>query len=392
MKSLIKLTIFLSILSLIILSCSDDPSSIGIDLVGTDNLLVKSFDTQVDSTIQTSSIYKEVVSLGLSSEIFIGKMGNVEASTLMKFDFILDDSLHSGFLNDSIIIKEAFIKLTPNYTYNDTLQTMDFNVYKILNYWASSGYTIDSLTSLDHDIVDLISNKNFTDSLYTLDIDKNIVLSWIKTSIDTNLEKNYGIYFKPAMSSGKIVGFPGFSLSDTSYTSLTVVIEKAGVYIDTIPGYLTSDVSVIGGELPALPGDEIAVQGGLTVKSKLFFDITDIPENVVINNAQLILTQDTLNSILSKSGAGSIRIYRIVDGTTDSVDYATTVLMTKSDDVFTGTITSFVDRWINDKDNQGMVLTTGTQTDNLELIAIKGSNYSNFLERPQIKVVYSLKE
>lgn len=392
MKILITLTA-LAILSLFISSCADDPSSIGIDLVGSENLLVNSFNTQDDSTAQTSSSYKEVVSLGLSSRVFIGIKGNIEASTLMKFDFITADSMDDAFLNDSITITKAYIRLYPDYTYNDDQQSMDFNIYKINNYWTSSSYTIDSLPLLDYDnSVDLSFNKSFTDSIYTLDIDNNSVLDWIKSSIDTNYKKNYGIYFKPTMGSGKIVGFPGYSLSDTSFASLTVIIEKTGSYIDTISGYLTSDVSVVSGELPTLPAGEIAVQGGITVKSKLFFDIKNIPDNVVINNAQLILKQDTLNSVLSSSGAGTIRIYGVVDSTTDSLDYYTTVLMTKNDDIYTGSITPIVDRWVNDKDNQGIILTTGTQNDNLEMIAIKGSDYSVFLERPEIKVVYSKKE
>ena len=389
MKSLFTSTIILGIFSLIVLSCSDDPSSIGADLIGSENLYVNTFNTQNDSTVQNSIYYKEVVSLGLSTRIFIGIKGDIEASTLMKFDFLLDDSLKNSFLNDSITVIEAEIKLYPNYTYNDAQQSMDFTIHKINNYWTSSTYTIDSLPLLMYDNQDVSSNKIFTDSIYTLDIDNNLVLSWMKTSLDTTLEKNYGIYFKPTPGSGKIIGFPAYSLSDTSYASLTVIINKAGSYVDTITGYLTSDVSVISGGLPVLPAGEIGIQGGLTVRSKLFFNITNIPENVVINNAQLIITQDTLSSVTSKSGAGSMAVFGIVDSTTDSVDVYSSVIMTKKDNIFTGNITSILDKWVNKKDNQGLIITTGTLTDNLELIAIKGSDYSNFLERPQIKVTYT---
>ena len=151
-------------------------------------------------------------------------------------------------------------------------------------------------------------------------------------------------------------------------------------------------MSVISGNLPTLPNGEIAVQGGLVVESKLFFDLKNIPKNVIINNAQLILNQDTTNSVLSKSGAGTIRIFSVVDSTTDSVNTSNTVLMTRQDDIFTGNITSFVNNWVNYQNNQGMILTTGTQTDNLELVAIKGSNYADFKQRPQIKVVYTSKK
>ena len=392
MKSLFKLSIILACLLLIIISCSDDPSSIGVNLIGNEYLVLNNFNTQDDSTTQTSHYYKNIGYLGLSSRIFIGKRGDLEASTLMKFDFIINDSLQDNFLDDSIKINYAGIRLLPEYTYNDAAQSMDFTVHKITNYWTSSFYTIDSLPTLTYDNTDLISNRSFNDSLYTFNIDKNIVLSWIKSSIDTNLEKNYGIYFKPTAGSGKIVGFPAFSLYDTLYAKLTVVVEKPGFYTDTLSGFLTSDVSVISGNLPTLPNGEIAVQGGLVVESKLFFDLKNIPKNVIINNAQLILNQDTTNSVLSKSGAGTIRIFSVVDSTTDSVNTSNTVLMTRQDDIFTGNITSFINNWVNYQNNQGMILTTGTQTDNLELVAIKGSNYADFKQRPQIKVVYTSKK
>jgi len=392
LKFLFKLTIILACLSLIIISCSDDPSSIGVDLIGSEYLVLNNFNTQDDSTTQTSYYYKNAGSLGLSSRIFIGKRGDLEASTLMRFDFIINDSLQDNFLDDSIKVNYAKIRLLPNYTYNDAAQSMDFTVHKISNYWTSSSYTIDSLSTLMYDNSDVISNRNFSDSLYTFNIDNNIVLSWIKSSIDTNLEKNYGVYFKPTAGSGKIVGFPAYTLYDTTYAQLTVVVEKPGFYIDTLSGFLVSDVSVISGNFPVLPDGEIAVQGGLAIESKLFFNIKNIPQNVIINNAQLILKQDTTNSVLSQSGAGSIRIFSVVDSTTDSVNTSNSILMTKQDDIFTGNITSLVSDWVNNKNNQGMILTTGTQTDNLEMIAIKGSNYADLKERPQIKVVYTSKK
>ncbi len=183
------LSIIVIILFVVInfLSCSDDPpTSIGIDLLDGDFLIVSTFDTQDDSVSQSSSFFKEVVELGLSSKVLIGKRDELEATTLMDFTFFIADSLRQDFLDGNITVNQAFIELTPQYTYTDTNAAYDFTVHKINSDWSITGFTSDSLANFSFDVEDLSSNKNFTDSIYTFDLDNDFVLEWIKISIDSS--------------------------------------------------------------------------------------------------------------------------------------------------------------------------------------------------------------
>ena len=388
------LSIIIIILFIIInfISCSDDPpSSIGIDLLDGDFLIVSTFDTQDDSVTQFSSFFKEVVELGFSSKVLIGKRDDVESTALMDFAFFIVDSLQQDFLDGNITVNQAFIELTPQYTYTDTNAAYDFTVHEITSDW-SIGFTSDSLANLTYDPADLSSNKNFTDSLYTFDIDNDFVLQWIKNSIDSSLGENKGIYYIPTMNTEKVVGFQALTTTSTSAAKLKVVIEKQGSFVDTIRAFIFADVSAVVADLPVLPAVDIGVQASVTIQSKLFFDLSEVPPDIVINKAELILTEDTLSSITGSSFNPNLVAFRITDSSDVTIDEDRGVLMTKSNNIYTGNITSFITTWINSEDNLGMVIRSASLTEGLELFALRGSEYPELSERPRLRIVFTSKE
>ncbi len=388
------LSIIVIILFIIInfISCSDDPpSSIGIDLLDGDFLIVSTFDTQDDSVTQSSSFFKEVVELGFSSKVLIGKRDEVESTALMDFAFFIVDSLQQDFLDGNITVNQAFIELTPQYTYTDTNAAYDFTVHQITSNW-SLGFTSDSLANLTYDQADLSSNKNFTDSIYTFDLDQDFVLQWIKNSIDTSLGENNGIYYIPTMNTDKVVGFQALTTTSTSAAKLKVVIEKQGSFVDTIRAFIFADVSAVVADLPVLPAVDIGVQASVTIQSKLFFDLSEVPPDIVINKAELILTEDTLSSITGSSFNPNLVAFRITDSSDVTIDEDRGILLTKTDNIYTGNITSFITTWINSEDNQGMVIRSASLTEGLELFALRGSDYPELSERPRLRIVFTSKE
>lgn len=319
MKLPFSLSAIVIVFSFNFFSCSDEPSSIGLGLLEGDFVIVSTFDTKDDSVFQSSSDFKEVVTLGLASRILIGKRGDVEASTLMKFIFTINDSLQQGFLDGTILITESVIELSPIYTYTDESEAYDFTVHDVTSGWTSSGFTSDSLSSLTFEPMDISSNKDFTDSLYTFNLDTSLVRSWIIFSIDPSQGSNNGIYYKPTESSGKVVGFQALTITSTTAAKLNIVIEKPGSYIDTIRGFIFEDVSVAETDTLSLPQDQIEVQSSVTFQSRLFFDLSNVDSLVVVNNAELILTIDTLNTITGSSFNSNINAYRITDSS--SIDF-----------------------------------------------------------------------
>jgi hypothetical protein len=375
-----------------ILSCSDDPSSIGIDLLEGDFVLVRTFDTQDDTVSQSSSFFKEVVPLGLASKVLIGKRDELEATTLMNFAFSIADSLRQDFLDGNITVTQAFIELTPVYTYTDEAAEYDFTVHKINSDWSITGFTSDSLVNLSYEEADLSSNKSFSDSIYTFDLNSDFVLQWIKISIDSSLGKNKGIYIKPTMNTGKVVGFQALTTISSNAAKLKVVIEKQGSFVDTIRAFIFGDVSAVTADLPVLPAGDIGVQASIVTQSKLFFDLSEVPRDIIINKAELILTEDTLGSIKGSSFNPNLTVFPITDSSDVTLDEDRAVALIKVSNIFTGDITSFITSWINDGNNQGMVIKPQSLIEGLELIAIKGSEYPEFSERPRLRIVFTIKE
>jgi len=389
------LSIIVIILFIIInfISCSDDPpTSIGIDLLDGDYLIVNTFDTQDDSVTQFSSFFKEVIPLGLSSKVLIGKKDELEASTLMDFAFFIEDSLRQDFLDGNITVNQAFIELTPQYTYTDTTAAYDFSVHKINSDWSILGFTSDSLANLSFDAEDLSSNKNFTDSIYTFDLNNDFVLQWIKISIDSSLGENNGIYYKPTVNTGKVVGFQALTTTSSDAAKLKVVIEKQGSFVDTIRAFIFGDVSAVAADLPVLPAEDIGVQASTTIQSKLFFDLSEVPPDIIINKAELILTEDTLSSITGSSFNSNLAVFKITDSSDVTVDEGNGILLIKNENTYTANITTFITSWITNEDNQGMVIRSASLVEGLELFAIRGSEHPELSERPRLRIVFTSKE
>ena len=83
---LLKIFILTSILISALISCTDDPTSIGIDFIPNkdiiDILYINSDDGAFD---QQSKYYTDSLSLNTSSALLLGKHDNVESTMLLKY-------------------------------------------------------------------------------------------------------------------------------------------------------------------------------------------------------------------------------------------------------------------------------------------------------------------
>ncbi len=392
MLSRISVILLILIISVSFLACEDEPSAIGIELLASDLISVRTFDSQIDTLDQNSGYHKKVIQLGTSSKILIGKHDNIEASTLLKFIFGLADTLKDDIIAGDLVVNEAWIELTTRYVYVDSNEVMDFTVHKVNSFWDHSAFTIDSLPKLSYEMNDISSNKEITDTNYVFNIDPDVILSWMKNAADTSLEKNYGIYLRPVNNSGKVVGFQALTATSSEAAKLTLVIEKTGSYVDTINGFIFADVSVVDGDLPVLPSEDIAVQSSISVNSIITFDLSSLPDGAVINSAELIIKKDSINTRTGTSFANELLAYFVEDSTAKEVNEGGAFKLSFIDNGYSGDITSYVRIWINEKRNQGVILRSGNDIEGLELFALKGSNAVNFAERPRIKIVYTARE
>ncbi len=390
MKNKLVLVFFYLIFTFLI-SCTDEPSSLGVEYITGDLVSVKTFDSQIDTINQSSSYFKNVISLGSSTWILLGKYQDIEASTLLRFIFGFSDSLRTDIINGNINVLDSWIVLRDRYTFGDTLASLEFTTHKVNSDWSFTQFTIDSLSKLQYENEDVGSNLVATDTNYTFNLDESLVLSWMKNSADNALESNYGIYLIPKDMSGKITGFEALTGLSSEAAKLFVVIEKTGVYTDTINGFVIGDVSLVDGEVPNLPSGIIGMQSSIAVNSKLTFDVSGLPQGLVVNSAEVVLSQDSLNSMKGSGFNNSLRAsFLRYDDSLNTQGNA--VALVFNDNKFIGNITAFLRNWVDTGENNGLLLQAGNQFDGLELFSIYGSDAVDLQLRPRLKVTYTIKE
>ncbi len=380
------------LISIVFISCNDGPSSIGSDLVSSENLILKNFDTSVDSVSQYSTYFRKVIPLGASAKILIGKSGDIEASSLIRFLFSFSDSLKQDILDDSINVVDAKVTLTREYQFGDSSASFNFSVHKVNSYWSPFNFTIDSLENFEYGSTDISSNPGITDTTYYFNLDTDVIKTWLKYSADNSNDPNYGMYLTPDASSGKILGFDAYTSLSTTPADLEVVIQKNGSYTDTIKAIIIADNSLVNGDLPVIPSDEIAVQSGISVNAFIAFDFSSFPKGTVINSAELIFTEDTLVSKSGSSFNNSLKVYFVKDSTDMTIESSSELTLSYSEGKFSGDISSYVREWAFRENNKGIIIRPGNQFEGLELFALKGSNAPVISVRPRIKIVYSVKK
>jgi hypothetical protein len=371
-------------------SCTDEPSSLGVELIGSENISVKIFDTAVDSAEQTSSYFKKVIPLGTADWLLIGKRQEITASALMKFVFGLPDSLKNDVKDEKINVLDSWIIMRTRYVYTDSMAAMNFTVHKVNSSWSSTAFTIDSLSKLNYEPNDASSQFTITDTLYTFHLDGSLPLAWMKNAADKTLESNFGIYLDPTDASNKVIGFQAFTAISSEAAKMFVVIEKPGVYVDTINGFISADISLVDGSLPSLQPGLICTQSSVSVNSRLKFNLGNIPAGIIVNKAELFITADTIASIKGSRITNSLRLFYLKYADSLNTE-GNPVSLSYKDKKYSGDITSFVRNWIDTKNNNGMLIESGNPASGLELFALKGSNYSEISERPRLRITYTIK-
>ncbi len=390
----ILISLLIIFLFLAISSCSDTPTDLGSELLNPDLIGVTVFDTQKDSAFQSSYSFKKVIKLGGAPRVLIGKTDNLTAHALFVFTFVISDSLKQLVKNDSLNILSAKVELTPDYVYGDSNATFDYSVHKINSEWVSASFTADSFLSakFNYDPADLSSNRNASDSLYTFDLNPNAVKDWLRNQADTSLAKNNGILISPTPSTNKIVGFVAFNPEISNDTKVKAVIQKVGTTRqDTITAYVLSDVHVIIGE-NTVPPEKMIVQAGVVSNSYLYFDLSKIPDKAVVNYAKLSVVLDSLDSKFGSGYTNSLTAYLVTNSDSLKIDEASGESLLKNGKRYEGNISSFVRYWLNQNNNQGIVIKAGNELAGVEKFVLKGSTYPVYEERPKLEIVYTVRK
>ncbi len=378
-------------LLVLIYSCSDSPTSIGNNLLSADFLTVNKIDSYQDSIGQTSIYYKANIKLSDSPRLLVGNYQNVAASSLIRFAVVLPDTIKSAFNSQSLSILSSKVYLTKVYSIGST-SNLNYSVHFVNGGWTSFGFTADSIPALDYDPNDISTNKTYSDTLYTFDVDEQTINSWFELAAASPIQNNKGIYIKPDSTSTGVIGFEAFNVGLIGLPRLDVVVQT-GSLIDTLSFYSIEDVSALAGEKPDVPAGDIAVQGGLAVNARIKYDLSSIPKGAVINKAQFTIYVDSSATKTGDNYNNSLVAYFARDSVETSYDSTSAIVLNRSDNYFTGDIAKFIQSITSGyHDNNGFILTAGSQNLGIDIFALKGSDASDPSLRPRLVITYTGKK
>lgn len=374
---------------LIQISCSDTPSSLGSNLLNQDFTNIISLDSEKDSLFQTYGIYRQILPLSNADRLLLGKKDNAEASILIKFLINLNDSLITQFKNNQLNVIDAYVDFTKNYSFGDSIAPFDYSVHKILSSWSTE-FTADSLALLSFDGNDISFNKTFSDSINRFKFDPTVAFTWLKAHADSDFAANKGLFIKPSAFSNKIIGFQALSSLDVPLPYLYTVIEKPGVYRDTLKFFPSVDLSVINGNIADVGPDNFPIQSGINSMAKIYFDLSTLPNGAVINYAQLTLTLDTLKTITGSNFSNSLRLNYLTDSSKIVIDSSTIFFMNRIGNTFNAAITPLIQLSLIKKNFQGFLISSADKLNGMELFAIRSSNAVIYNERPKLEIIYTV--
>ncbi len=382
-------------------ACEEDPTSIGSNLLPGDDLVqFVELDSFNDDLAQTSAQYSKQIYLGQSERLLLGISDGIKASSLMRFYFPITASLGSLIDSNKVNIVSAKIFLEPNYTFGDTNAAFSFEVFKINSSWTVDSFTVEKLHQLDYDHYDLVNNLSYSDSLINFNVDPQLIYEWMVALLDTNIADPNGFLFAPKNDCAKILGFKSYSTYNTQIQPYMVIEYDvpSEEYTDTLTATLLSDAHVIEGEMQQYSEEIIPLQSGFGSRAALHFDLSNIPQNSVINDAFLELHYNPDESVIGTVDPKSILVSMLKDYETyeedDSLGF---FVLSRNENVFSGHITNFVQKWINANNfggfaNEGLSLRMTDELESLNKYIFYGSSVSDKALRPRLKIIFSKKQ
>ena len=392
------LIVLFSFIAFTFYSCKENPRNFNSNLLGPDQINLVNLDSFVAGLTQNSASFKTVVKTGAANTLILGnyttKSGNIQqASILIRCDYsTISDSNKSDLVNGNAVVADSWIVFTKTYAFGDTLANqLNFGAYNINTSWTSSGFTSDSLSNFSYDNNDVSGQKTLaadSTNICKVHINGSAIQNEI-TNYANSIQDN-GLYLKPGSSGNTVWGFG--SVTSAYPPALVVVLNKSGVIADTLYFNILNDVSVLSGDIIS-GAQDIYLQPGLVGQSRVAFDMSIIPPGSIINQAKLLLTLDRSNTVNGTAFNSDILCYNIADSASKIIDstmsFAT--ILQQDSVTYEGDITSFVQKWVTNKMNQGLLLTPADGLDGMDIFAFKGSNSNNAFQRPRLLIFYTKK-
>jgi hypothetical protein len=369
--------------------CTDEPTDLGLNFLDPDDTTgVRTLDSQTDTLTITGTNYKYRINTLGSRGILVGRYQDAEANSMIKFTGISDQ--YAGATVNSAILKLTF----RGYSYQDLNGITSFDIFRVNKNFNYQTVTFDSVSSADIGTNVLGSYTGTLTDTTTIEItlDNQTVKDWLEAAADPEYQNpNYGIYLKATGSSTTIKSFFSIAQGGSLIPNVLVVLTNNNE-TDTITLVTPESVSLCDAPIPAF-NERFITQNGIAIRNMLRFDLSKLPENVVINNAQLEFYIDRSQSYITGDSEMRMIIGMITDSTnkTDSTFGSLNNAFIQQDSLqFITTISNIVQRWNSGlSPNLGISIRGASEIQNLDRFIFYDVDSSDINRRPRLKIVYT---
>lgn len=407
-----KYILILPVIAFLLSSCNEEPTGLGFQL---DTMNVDYLNSETDAIILGGDSKTTYLSTLFNNSFhFIGRHEDAEAISFYRF--ARPDSGLGG-----VQVISAKLRMYPTrYAYGgaDTAAgDQSFDLYKI-NEPFRTRFTWDSVFNAPNSANFFDKSKKLgffsgniplgdTMDPIDIDFDAQMVKEWFEFRDNeykydsTSKEKlsSYQFALLPSSSSTFITRFMNANAANTVPPQITVIHTNPANSADLDTTILDCAImsSYMNAETP--PADKIVLQGGVSSRGRLTFDVRAIPKYASIVRAQLEITFDRENSQWGNALADSVvtatYLYGLYDTPSISswINYQTEVDSTGKA-VFPS-IASAVEYW-NRRDGIGDLILFRHKDGNeinesryLDKLSFYGFNHPDPAKRPKLTIFYT---
>lgn len=385
-------------------ACKEAPNSFGEEFIPTGDKF--NFQQSVSSALKDSTYFSEqyAENVSFSQEIVIGKYEDYKSSALVKFPITAPDSIKTMLSAGTIKITSAWAKMNSTHYYGEKTADYGFTVHKILNKVSFIGVNSSTFPNITYDPADISSQIEVKDTVTSFHLNTDVVTDWIKVQYDSiNTPRNYGVLIKPTASTKKAIAYYGYENTVSKGIMIYFEFKKlsTGVF-DTLSAYATLDTYYAEHPTPAETDKYITIIGTVTYKNKIKFELPVLPANAVMNKATLELHLDSAKSVRGVpvdttfyAQGTVVNIGFITSANSVQIDSTSLSYVSKqaapNGNTYLGDLTEFTQRWINEKNNNGLIFFLSNEEYDASKLIFYGTNYPVAALRPKLIITYSLR-
>lgn len=372
-------------------ACSEsitNPDTPGSGLLIRDVVIRDTVVTAISDTTFLHRIAADPFLLSPLTRDLVGKDGSYKAYAAIRFSVVSP--------RDTITVLSATMILRLITWQGDTTGLFSFNVHSINTGWREDTLRWNQVNSPGFFDPALIkgeySGRLSADTEYIrVTLDTAMVREWFRT----NTTANNGILLVPKPNCTMIRGIGAFDVdADTVQPSLQVIARGPNAAKnDTIMIRIGSDSYVADADPFPLNPERILTQAGIAYRSKLLFDVSQIPRGSIISSAQLLLEGIPGANRISKFTTTPQPIVNALLSA-DSTNFESTFAagsIAGTGNSFAFDVRRQVQLWVNGH-NYGLILRqpTTNELSTLDLFTFYSNNAPNPDLRPRIKLKYTV--